>query len=417
MHSLERARRRLPFVLIGHAFMRVAGGAGGLLVGLYLSDMANRGAEISAAMVGALGAVSFGAELMGAIPMGMLADTVALRFLMIGGGAVGAAGIYIMGLTTFIPLFFLSRALEGFGAAATVPSILAYLTDTTEGSRKLRARVMSFFELTLLAGIALGSPLGGMLWQSLGSRKAFAGAAGFYLISVGLLGFGAIGLRMYPAVSAGRALRTALRENSVRRLAPAWVCMNAIVGLWLGPTFVFLLTQREAGDQYLAGLFADQPEVVGWLLLGYSIVFAGGITAWSFLLHRVARRGALYTSLTAMLVVCFGLYVVNHSRLWPPGARWALLSGIALAVMVESGFTPAALALLADIVGGQSGRGSAMGIYSALLGVGALAGSVFAGLLGARFAVDGLIAGTFVLAVVAMITIRRIPSAEEIVHG
>jgi hypothetical protein len=37
--------------------------------------------------------------------------------------------------------------------------------------------------------------------------------------------------------------------------------------------------------------------------------------------------------------------------------------------MVESGFTPAALAFLAGVVGAQAGRGAAMGIYSMMLGI------------------------------------------------
>lgn len=416
MHSLQRARRRLPLVVIGHGFMRIGGGAGGVLVGLYLSDLANRGYNINAALVGTLGAVSFAAELVGAIPMGMLADVVAPRALMIGGGLLGAAAIQVMGLTGLIPLFFLSRALEGFGAAASVPSILAYLTDVTQSGHELRGRVMSYFELTLLAGIALGSPLAGKLWQ-LFRQNGFTGAALVYLLSAGLLAFGAIGLRKQGAVNPVQGLRRALGESSVRRLAPAWVCMNAIVGLWLGPTFVFLLTRRDLEGQYLAGLFADRPETVGWVLLGYSIIFGTGITAWSFVLHRISRKKVLYVSLMAMLTVCVGLYVFNHSQSWAAATRWALLSAIALSVMVESGFTPAALALLADVAGGQPGRGSAMGIYSALLGVGALGGSIVAGVLGARFAVDGLIYGTFVLAVLAMMTVRRLPARRGIVDG
>jgi MFS family permease len=353
--------------------------------------------------------MSFGAELVGAIPMGILADVIAPRALMAAGGVLGAAAIYVMGLTSMIPLFFLSRTLEGFGAAAAVPSTLAYLTDVTEGTPTLRGRVMSYFELTLLAGIALGSPLGGKFWQ-LFQQNAFTGAACLYLVSSAFLASGAIGLK--KAGNARQGLRRVLGENSVRRLAPAWVCMNTIVGLWLGPTFIFLLTRRDFRSQYLAGLFADNPSTVGWVLLGYSIVFAAGITTWSFVLHRVSRKRVLYISLIAMLAVCAGLYMFNHSQSWAPAMRWALLSTTAIAVMVESGFTPAALVLLADVVGSETGRGSAMGIYSALLGIGALGGSLIAGVLGARFAIDGLIYGTFVLAILAMITIRRLPPQQ-----
>jgi hypothetical protein len=61
--SLIRARHRLPIALLGNALMRIAGGASAILVGLYLADLANRGAHVNAALVGTLGAVSFGAEL------------------------------------------------------------------------------------------------------------------------------------------------------------------------------------------------------------------------------------------------------------------------------------------------------------------------------------------------------------------
>src|SRR5438094_7936420 len=104
MPSLERARRRLTSVLIGHAFMRIGGGAGGVLVGLYLSDLGNRGFNINAALVGVRGAVSFGVELMGAIPMGMLAAIGAPRVLMTAGAVVGATATYVMAVANGIRL-------------------------------------------------------------------------------------------------------------------------------------------------------------------------------------------------------------------------------------------------------------------------------------------------------------------------
>jgi hypothetical protein len=62
--ALARAQHRLPMALLGNAFMRIAGGASGVLVGLYLADLANRGAHVDAALVGTLGAMSFGDELL-----------------------------------------------------------------------------------------------------------------------------------------------------------------------------------------------------------------------------------------------------------------------------------------------------------------------------------------------------------------
>ena len=87
-------------------------------------------------------------------------------------------------------------------------------------------------------------------------------------------------------------------------------------------------------------------------------------------------------------------------------ARLGLLLLIEAAVMVESGLTPAALVLLADVVGGMAGRGAAMGIYSALLGGGALLGRLW----GARFGVDGLILGISALGVAALLTVQNLPA-------
>jgi MFS family permease len=188
--AMMAARRRLPFVILGNALMRIGGGASGILVGLYLSDAANRGANIDVTLVGVLGAVSFGAELIGSVPMGLLSDAIAPRGLMTAGALLGAAATQLFGMTGQSTVFFLSRGLEGTGVAASGPSLLAHLTDVTDGSAALRARVMSFFELSFLAGIALGGVIGGQLWRLLGSR-AFAAGASIYVIAAALLYFGA----------------------------------------------------------------------------------------------------------------------------------------------------------------------------------------------------------------------------------
>ena len=51
---VARARGRLPAALLGNALMRIAGGASAVLVGLYLADLTNRGARVTAALVGPL---------------------------------------------------------------------------------------------------------------------------------------------------------------------------------------------------------------------------------------------------------------------------------------------------------------------------------------------------------------------------
>jgi len=387
--------------------MRIAGSASAVLVGLYLAELANRGFRVTAALAGTLGAISFAAELIGAVPLGLASDAIAPRALMTGGALVGAVATQLFGITSRTGVFFLSRTLEGVGAAGVAPSLLAHLTDVTDGNPSLRARVMSYFELSLLAGLALGGLIAAQLWHLL-SRGAFAAVAAVYILCAGLLFAGGVGSRGHGSKEAIAGFYRALREPSLQRLAPVWLCVNSIIGLWLGPTMIFLLTQRSQGNQFMAGLYADKPEQVGWVLLGYSLVFGAGVTAWSFVLAHISLRRALRITLVAMLFVCVGMLLFNHVALNRAFVHWVIGGLTALCIMVESGFTPAALALLAGAVGAQAGRGAAMGIYSVLLSLGAIGGSLLAALLGNRFAVDGLIYGTLAMAVLALSLVRRL---------
>jgi MFS family permease len=392
--------------------VRISGGASGVLVGLYLAHLSNNGLETGAALAGSLGALAFGAELVGAVPMGLISDALAPRSLMTAGAMLGALATQLFGMTGNTGIFFLSRSVEGLGASASAPSLLAHLTDTTDGDPPLRARVMSYFELSLLAGLALGAVFAGELWRRIGP-SAFSAVAGSYFLAGALLYLGSAGSRGYGVENALHGFRRALREPSLRRLAPIWLCVNAIVGLWLGPPLSFLLTQRSPNGQYLAGLFADAPHQVGWVMLGYAIVFGTGVTAWSIVLPRMNVLRALRIALLAMFGACIGLYILNHSAQASTHFRWLVGATTAGCVMVESGFTPAALSLLAGAVGAQAGRGAAMGIYSVLLSLGAIIGSLLAGWLGAYYSVDGLIHGTIAMAVVALVLVRRMGTRNE----
>ncbi|MGI8773026.1 MAG: MFS transporter [Acidobacteriaceae bacterium] len=405
----RRLYANLSWVISAHALLRIASGTSGILIGLYLAGLSNRGAALGAGLVGALSAVSFAAELFASIPMGLASDAMSSRWLMTGGALTGAVAVFLFGLTGNTSIFFLSRTLEGLGAAAIVPALLAYLTDLMEDRPALRARAMSYFELTLLAGLALGGITAAQMFRVL-RAGAFTAVALVYVACAAIL-FGSVsGKRARHLVSPLQGLKSVLRLGSLRHLAPVWLCVNAIVGLWLGPTLPFLLTQHSTNAQYLAGIYASNPGRVGWLLLGYSIVFGTGVTVWSFILPHIRLLYAMRITLGAMLPVCVGLFLLNHSAHQSMTFRWLAGSITALLIMVESGFTPAALAWLAGTLPIESGRGAAMGIYSVLLSVGAIVGSLLAGFLGERYSIDGLLYGTVLMAVVALVFLHWVPA-------
>src|SRR5258708_36586345 len=225
---------QLALVILGNSFMRIASGASGVLVGLYLADLANHGLHVNAALVGMLGAGSFGSELIASGPMGLASDAIAPRGLMTGGALLGAIATQLFGMGSQPSIFFLSRTVEGVGAAAVTPSLLSHLTDVTDGNHSLRARVMSYFELSLLAGLALGGLTGAQLWHFL-SAHAFSAVAAIYILSACLLVLGAVGGRGHGSAQATSGFYAAFKDPSLQRFAPLSFALHPFIGLCLAP--------------------------------------------------------------------------------------------------------------------------------------------------------------------------------------
>ncbi len=82
-------------------------------------------------------------------------------------------------------------------------------------------------------------------------------------------------------------------------------------------------------------------------------------------------------------------------------------------VMIESGFTPAALVYLSDISEMHAeNRGMVMGLYSFLLGFGQLIGSVLAGPFADKNGVDGLLTFMVILGIVSAISVTLLRKDE-----
>jgi MFS family permease len=410
--------------ILGHGLLRTAAGAGSVLVGLALAGSVPSG-HLHVSLVwlsGWLGTAAYAAELLASLPLGVAADVLAPAALMLGGALLSAVALLLFTLAESLPLWFFSRVLAGAAAAGVTPPLLAMLARDRAGAGR-RARLMSVFELSMLAGLAAGPVLAAQLWAH--TAHGFAWCALLCLPAALLLYRGG---RATPIAGAERtragtqvcrdvfappdaytlpaaalaALRKALRDPSLRRLAPAWLCFNSIIGLWLAPTVTYLLSAPNGPHaQYLDGLFAQRPMALAWLFAGYAVIFAAGLGAWALVLGRVGAARTLRIALTAMLAVSGVLFTLNRCQACHPGVRTALVVLAALLVMVESGFTPAALSWLSLSVGSQRAAGAAMGIYTVLFSIGGVLGATLAGALGRAGGMDGLLFGTAALATLA----------------
>ena len=397
--------------ILGNLVLRVASNATGIMLALYLSYIDQTLYPISAVEVGFFAVTFYLAELTLAPAFGTLSDRWGRRAFMILGALFGLVAVIMTGLTTVLLILLFTRLLEGLSTASSAPAILGLLSTETKESEALRGRAMAFFEVATVIGIAGGATFGGHLWEWMGPPGFFV-VAGIYALSILIFIF----IRERPAIphphhlSPRRFLRL-VTTPQVLRFAPAWLAMNAIVGIWFAHG-VFQLAKHHDPNQFLSGLTGD---IVGTAFGLFGLFFLVGCVIWGYLYARWSRPTIMLIALTGLFVDIGALFLLNRFGQLGAPLLPTLIVLVFLPVLVWSGFTPAALGYLAEVAESfPEERGAIMGFYSIFLGGGQLLG----GLLGGPFAdargVEGLILLTFLLALAALATVlllRQHPAA------
>lgn len=389
--------------IAGSGMARAGGAALVLILQVYQSRLG-----VPPQIVGLVSVAFYLTELTGAPIFGAWADRRGWRLFLLLGPLLSAAAAFLTWTTTLaalplaLPVLIAARLLLGAGIASNVPATLSFISAAAGHDPAQRARAVSWFELATIGGTALGGVLGALLYRQLGTIS-FLAVAAFYLLCWALL------LRVpdRPAdqLHSGEShpsLLRMLRRRDLWRFAPAWVAVNAILGVWLN-NFASQLTLpcaspptphtaelcRRFGHQLLVGDF--DPLTAGAIFTSFALVFSLGIVLWSLKLASMSPTRAMLISLSGALAISGLVVAVNHlgSMAALPLAVLCLLIGAALLVL--SGFTPAALSMLVDLAERQAeDRGSTMGVYSVLLGVGQFLGGSLGGVFAAWMGVDGL---------------------------
>jgi MFS family permease len=367
---------------------------------------------VTAVYASLIGVAFYSAELLGAPIFGALSDRFGRKPFMLLGPIFGGIAIQLLGITSIVPVFVLVRVLEGLSTASSAPSTLGYISAQTAGSKRLRARVMGFYEAVTVVGLASGAAVAGRLYD-LFKGVTFSLIALIYLAALVLFMFvrrhGPLAPRARHDVA---SLARRMLNRRIMRFAPAWVAANAVLGAWLntGPYLAaaapdpgqFLSQQRSAGEISIA-------------FIVFGVVFTVGALAWGFIMPMIGRQATLLIGVGGLGFTSIMLWLLNGlgpdpvHRIVPP-----LLGLIIVGIFVESGFTPAALTYLAEIAEEQAqDRGSVMGVYSVLLSFGQLAGTALAGPFAAAAGFNGLITLTGLLCLIALFTVLLLGGAER----
>jgi MFS family permease len=393
---------------------------GGLL--LFLVAEHTRGNGSGPGVQALLSGGFYTTELTGAIVFGVLADRYGRKVVMLLGPIFGGIAVFMTGLTTHIPVLFVTRLLEGGSTAASVPSTLGFIAAETAQDERLRGRVVSLFEFVSLGGmLAVGPALSGILWDRLG-RTAFFLNCLFYLAALGLYAYGVHEVRKDRQVDLAatpvthenmtspvvRYIRI-VTNRKVLLFAPTWLAINAILGLWAIQAPLLLTGNKHDPGQFLMQGISATSIGIGEAAL--AVVFGAGLLFWGLTYARFRRTTMLLMGVGAFVVMTFDVLAVNHLG----GTSTTLLvafGGVGMvALFVMSGATPAALGLLADVSEGfEEDRSAIMGLYSVFLGLGQVLGALLGGLAATWNGIDGLIVATAALLVVgvgALVNLRN----------
>jgi MFS family permease len=445
--KVEHMTPPMKIVVASSLVLRVAGAMTAILLSSLLRQELNAGPGL----IGILYALFYVTELLLSPIFGALSDLRGRRLILVLGPLVGAVALPIYPLSAVlgvsvlgVGLLAIARLVEGVATAAKVPSALGYLADATSGEGRarasLRGRTMGMYEASFVVGLVAGQVIGGRLWDFVHVWGFFL-VSGVYLIAVAMLYFWvpetlpaearehrakellATSDASHPvrALLSSRlsAYSSLLKEPALRSFVPAWLAVNAVVGLFGNLAQPLMLSTRRISDhlptitdhfpnQALDGKFTASEA--GLLFGIFGTIFMVGIFVWSLLYARVRKSTVMLVGASGLFVMCLALYGIND-HLFSLPEPWDVslwIPFLVVGLFMVSGFAPVALAYLAEISGTKvEHRGAVMGLYSVFLSAGQLIGSGAGGWFveTTHLGFNGLILGTFILAIIAFATI------------
>ncbi len=425
--------RSLWAVLLGTFTLRFSTGLTGAMLIYYLAKLHEHHGILDQVLgLGAgqvVGPIGFGvvtalfyvAELTFSPVFGVLSDRIGHHRVMQFGPVFGMVAAVATWATTNLPIIGATRILEGSATASSVPSILGYIAAATAADEGLRGKAVARFEAATLAGLLSGFVVAGLLFPLLGPG-AFLVNGLLYAVSLAIYRFGVDErLDRLPQGEAGAAPEGTptglayywriLTGTHVWLLAPTWIAINAVLGLYTTQTIFQMVRAPDPRfpGQLLMGGFESYQISIG-LAVGGALFFAG-LIYWGNKFKAIRRTTIILYGLGGGALLVVGAVAVNHSGGVPELLRLVFAIPVVLGVFVLAGATPAAIGLLADVTEAYpEDRGAIMGLYSVFLGVGQIVGSLIAGVAANAFGLDGVLIASVVLlglAVVPLIALRR----------
>ncbi|TFG48624.1 MAG: MFS transporter [Anaerolineales bacterium] len=297
---------------------------------------------------------------------GSVSDSVGRKPILMVGAIGNALSLVMFGLSNQLWMLFIARSLGGIFAAATMPTALAYIGDST--SREDRGGGMGVIGAAMGTGMVLGPGIGGWLGANSLSLPFFV-AGGLSLLA-GLLIF-LILPESLPAEQRGRTVKIDLSF----RFRGMWQGVKGPLGLFF--LLSFLVSFGLSNMEGVFGLFALERFGFGPSRVGMVMVVIGTVVAsvQMLLTGPATKRWGERTVIKATLLgltVTFLLILTAFDLI-------TLMITTGLFAFTNAMLRPSISSLVSKEA--RADQGLALGLNSSFMSLGRFVGPLLAGFL------------------------------------
>ncbi len=329
---------------------------------------------------------------------GSYSDKIGRRPIFIASLVMTATAALCFSLTPTSSIIYVFAVIFGLGAAAQVTTSLSIIADSS--SEFNRARLMGYYDLSTLMGLAGGYGLGVILLEFGVLPVSILLAASltcFFAAGLSVIGIKETSVTIRHDYRITELLRKVASDRRIQLMIPVYVPIISLYGL--------VITKAETIiEEHFALTATDMLVLFG--MLGAAL-FAGIITMGHLSDRLMKRRPFIVLGLVGFGVLAFLLvaYAGDFAALW---SIWPVLP---LLGFVAGAFPPAAMAYLTDVSDPES-RGSTMGVYSIFFGSGMIIGPALGAFAYSGYGLPGLGVAVALLILVAVVGTYFMPEAH-----
>jgi MFS family permease len=338
------------------------------------------------------------AELTSVSFFGSYSDRIGRKPIFVSSLFITALAAFLFALSPFPELTLVFAALFGIGAASKVSTTLSMIADCSAETN--RARLMGYYDLSTLMGLAGGYGLGILLLQfGFTAELILLAAAGACAISgvISFFGIQETCVTRHEDMSIMDLLGEVARDRRIQMMLPVYIPIISLYGIVIGNAEKILEHHFTLDAYDLIMLFA---------MLGVALI--AGIIIMGHLSDHLEKRkpfivvGLIGFGLLAYLLVANAETFENLWAIWPVLPTLGFISGA---------FPPAAMAYLTD-VSAEDKRGSTMGVYSIFFGSGMIIGPLTGAFAYTNFGIPGLAILVAIFIAIAVIGTYFMPEAH-----